>query len=77
MARIKMTAKVHRRISRRELLAAVRHAGMPLLVDDNRVYFVGIDSRGRQFEIILVADDEDDELWHAIHALQTRHRRKV
>ena len=75
MARIKMTAAVHRRIPTRALLAALRHAGMPLLINRNRAYFVGTDSRGRQFEIILAADDHDDDLWHAIHALPTRYRK--
>ena len=68
MARIKMTAAVHRRISKRDLLAALRRAGMPLDTHRNRAYFIGIDSRGREFEIILAADDRDDYLWHAIHA---------
>ena len=62
MARIKMTAAVHRRISKRDLLAALRHAGMPLDTHRNRAYFIGIDSRGREFEIILAADDRDDDL---------------
>jgi hypothetical protein len=68
MARIKMTAAVHRRISKRDLLAALRHAGMPLDTHRNRAYF-------REFEIILAADDRDDDLWHAIHALQTDYRK--
>jgi hypothetical protein len=55
MARIKMTAAVHRRISKRELLAALRNAGLPLLVHRNRAYFIGTDSRARQFENILAA----------------------
>ena len=54
-----MTAAVHRRISKRDLLAALRHAGMPLDTHRNRAYFIGIDSRGREFEIILAADDRD------------------
>ena len=62
MARIKMTAAVHRRISKRDLLAALRHAGMPLDTHRNRADFIGIDSRGREFEIILAADDRDDDL---------------
>ncbi len=33
-----------------------------------------MDSRSREFEIILAADDHDENLWHAIHALQTRFR---
>lgn len=41
----------------------------------NRAYFIGTDSRGREFEIILASDDEDDDLWVAVHALQTRYRK--
>ena len=48
---------------------------MPLDTHRNRAYFIGIDSRGREFEIIQAADDRDDDLWHAIHALQTRYRK--
>jgi hypothetical protein len=47
-----MTAAVHRRISKRDLLAALRHAGMPLDIHRNRAYFIGVDSRGREFAII-------------------------
>jgi hypothetical protein len=75
MARIKMTAAVHRRISERDLLVALRHAGLPLNIHRNRAYSIGIDSRGREFEIVLAADDRDEDLGHAIHALQTRYRK--
>lgn len=75
MARIKITAAVYRRISKRDLLVALRHAGMPLDIHRNRAYFIGIDSRGREFGIVLAADDRDEHLWHAIHALQTRYRK--
>jgi hypothetical protein len=57
------------------LLAALRNAGMPLLIDENRAYFIGTDERGVRFEIILVADDRDADLWTAIHALPTRYRK--
>jgi hypothetical protein len=72
MARIKTTAAVHRRIAKRGLRVALQHAGMPLLIDRNYAYFVGIDSRGRRFGLIPVADDTDEDLWIAVHALQTR-----
>ena len=76
MARIKMTAAVHRRISKRDLLAALRHAGMrPWTPTATAPTSSGIDSRGREFEIVLAADDRDDDLWHAIHALQTHYRK--
>ena len=61
-----MTAAVHRRISKRDTQpGACRDA---LDTHRNRAYFIGIDSRGREFEIILAADHRDDDLWHAIHA---------
>jgi hypothetical protein len=47
----------HRRVSRRELLAALRNAGMPVVIDGNYADFVGTGSRGRQFEIILADED--------------------
>jgi len=60
---------------KRDLLVALRQAGMPLDFHRNRAYFIGIDSRGREFEVILAADDHDEDLWYAIHALQTRYRK--
>lgn len=72
-----MTAAVHRRISKRKLLTALRHPGLPLLIDLNRAYFIGIDSRGRRFEIILAAHDADEGLWIAVHAMQIRYRRNI
>jgi hypothetical protein len=74
MARIKMTAAVHRRISKRDLLAALCDAGMPLDIHRNRAYFIGVEPRP-QFEIVLAADDHDEDLWHAIDAMQTRYRK--
>ena len=76
MARIRMTTAVHRRISKRELIAALRNAGLPLLIDSGRAYFIGTATRGREFEIILAPDDQDDDLWIAVHAVQTRYRQK-
>ena len=70
-----MTAAVHPRISKRDLLAALRHAGPPLHIHRNRAYFIGIDSRGRDLEIVLAADNRDEDLWHAIQALQTQYRK--
>jgi hypothetical protein len=76
MARIKMTAAVHRRISKRDLRAALRHAGMPLDIHRNRAYFIDVDSRGRRIrDHPGCADDHDEDLRHAIHAPQTRYRK--
>ncbi|MCA4760895.1 hypothetical protein H8Z51_19245 [Mycobacterium avium subsp. hominissuis] len=76
MARIKMTAKARRRIGNRiNLIAALRNAGEPLLVDGNRAYFIGTDARGIRFELILVADDRDADVWVLMHAMPTHYRK--
>jgi hypothetical protein len=76
MARIRLTAKARRRIrSLANAHAALRNAGMPLLLDGNRAYFIGIDSRGVRFEMILVVDDRDADEWVMTHALPTHYRK--
>lgn len=76
VTRIRVTAKARKRIgNRRNMMVALRHAGNPLLIDDNRAYLIGIDSRGVRFEMILVADDRDADTWILIHALPTHYRR--
>ncbi len=71
-----MTAAARRRIgSKANALAALRNAGMPLLVDSNRAYFIGTDSKGVRFEFILVADDRDADVWVMIHAMPTHYRK--
>lgn len=72
-----MTAAARRRINKSELLVALRNAGMPLLVHQNRAYFVGTDSRGIRFEIILVVDDYDADVWIAIHAMPIHYRKNI
>lgn len=61
--------------AKRNLITVLRNAGMPLLIDDNRAYFIGTDERGRCFELILVTDDRDADLWIAIHAMPTNYRK--
>ncbi|MCV7358496.1 hypothetical protein [Mycolicibacterium fluoranthenivorans] len=74
--RIKVTAKARRRIgSRANMLAALRNAGNPLLVDGNRAYLIGTDSKGVRFEMILVADDRDADSWTLIHAMPIHYRK--
>jgi hypothetical protein len=76
MARIRVTAKARRRIgNRRNVIAALRNAGNPLMISGNRAYFIGIDAQGRRFELILVADDRDADEWTLIHAMPTRYRK--
>jgi hypothetical protein len=76
MARISLTAKSRKRIgNKRNALAALRNAGMPILIEGNLAYFIGTDERGRRFEMILAADTRDDARWFLIHALQTSYRK--
>ncbi|MBE5453467.1 hypothetical protein E3G52_000331 [Mycobacteroides abscessus] len=62
----------------RRVMAALRHAGMPLLVDKRdgiwRVYFVGTDDTGVELELILVPHATQDEHWVCIHAMPTKYR---
>ena len=74
MARIKVTAAARRNASKTRILEALRNAGTPVLLDRNRAYFIGTDSKGVELEIILVADDDDPETWVAIHAMPTHYR---
>lgn len=76
MARIRLTAKARRRIGNlRNAKAALRSAGMPLLMAGNRAYFIGTDGQGVRFEMILVADDRNADDWTMIHAMPTRYRK--
>ncbi|BBX95396.1 hypothetical protein [Mycobacterium lacus] len=45
------------------------------LIDENRAYFIGTDERGMRYEIILVADDREADLWIAIHARPTPYQK--
>ena len=45
------------------------------MIDGNRAYLIGIDSRGVRFEMILVADDRDADTWVMTHALPTHYRK--
>ncbi len=73
MAKVRMTAAARRRVSKTNIMTALRHAGNPLLMDGRRAYFIGTDSRGVELEIILVA--EDDDTWTCIHAMPTNYRK--
>ncbi len=39
-----------------------------------RVYFVGIDDRGIELELILTPHDDDADRWVVIHAMPTGYR---
>jgi len=68
-----MTAAARRRAGNGRLMEALRHAGNPLLIDGNRAYYIGTDSHGVEFEIILVANEDDS--WTCIHAMPTSYRK--
>lgn len=72
-----MTAKARRNVTRSDILAALRHAGNPLDITRNHAYYIGIDTRGRAIEIILVADDVNADTWVCIHAMPIAYRRNI
>ncbi|GAC71051.1 hypothetical protein [Gordonia soli] len=78
MARISLTAAARRRASKGRIVAALRHAGMPLEIVERdgvvRVYFIGTDDRGIELELILTPEDDDDR-WVVIHAMPTGFRK--
>lgn len=45
------------------------------MVSGKYAYFIGIDSRGVRFEMILVADDRNADEWILIHAMPTDYRK--
>lgn len=76
VARIILTAAARRRASKSRILAALRHAGMPEVIHGKYVYFIGIDGRGVELELILVPHDTDDDAWVVIHAMPTEYRER-
>ncbi|AOE44311.1 BrnT-like toxin [Gordonia phage Eyre] len=73
MSKVRMTAAARRRASKTRVMAALRNAGNPLLVDGNRAYYIGTDNRGIELELILTANP--DGSWTCIHAMPTHYRK--
>lgn len=75
MSRVYVSASAKRhRISASRIRAALRNAGMPVAVIGDRLYFVGIDSRGVELEMIAVPWHKDDDHLLVIHAMPSMWR---
>lgn len=75
MSRVYVSASAKRhRVSASRIRAALRHAGMPELVQGDRMFFLGIDDRGVLLELIAVPWPKDEEQLMVIHAMPYKWR---
>ncbi len=51
-------------------------AGVPELLDDDKLLYVGVDSRCVELEIVAVPDDKRPGGLAVIHAMPTHYRRQ-
>lgn len=73
--RITRSARKHR-IGAAHILEAMTAAGVPELVEDDKLLYVGADSRGVELEIVAVPDDKRPGGLAVIHAMPTHYRRQ-
>ncbi|MGH3094514.1 MAG: hypothetical protein ACRDMV_00765 [Streptosporangiales bacterium] len=45
-------------------------------IGKDRYYYVGVDDRGIELEIIIVPDDKDPDGWTITHAMPTSYRER-
>jgi hypothetical protein len=70
--RITLNARKHR-VSKHRIIAAMRHCGVPVIQDDDSLYYEGRDTAGRLTEIVAVeADNGDLIITHAMPKEWTR-----
>ncbi len=73
--RITRSARKHR-IGAAHILEAMTAAGVPELLEDDKLLYVGADSRGVELEIVAVPDDKRPGGLAVIHAMPTHYRRQ-
>ena len=73
--RITPSARKHR-IGAAHILEAMTAAGVPELLEDDKLLYVGADSRGVELEIVAVPDDKRPGGLAVIHAMPTHYRRQ-
>ena len=70
--RITLNARKHR-VSKHRIIEAMRHCGVPVIQDDDSLYYEGRDTAGRLTEIVAVeADNGDLIITHAMPKEWTR-----
>lgn len=71
--RVTRTARRHR-IGNAHILAAIKDAGAPLIVEDERgpqLHYIGIDDRGVQLHVVALPDNRREGWLAIIHAMPT------
>jgi hypothetical protein len=71
--RVVRSGRKHR-VGKAHILAAMVNAGLPVSVGD-QLFFVGVDDRGVELEVIAVPDDSGRADLAVIHAMPTFWRR--
>lgn len=66
--KVAKSARKHR-VSKYRILAAMRHSGVPSILPNNAVLYVGRDTSGRLTEIGAKEADEDPDLLIVFHAM--------
>lgn len=68
MQRIRLTRNARKhRVSKHRIVAAMRHSGVPIVQDDDSLYYLGRDTTGRLTEVVAVeADNGDLIITHAM-----------
>lgn len=51
-------------------------AGVPELLEDGKLLYVGIDSRGIELEVVAIPDDKHPGGLAVIHAMPTHYRQE-
>lgn len=64
------------RVGAAHIREAIASAGEPILTDDDKLIYIGIDSRGVELEIAAVPDDTSPGGLAVIHAMPTYYRTK-
>lgn len=68
MQRIRLTRNARKhRVSKHRIVAAMRHAGVPVVQENGSLYYLGRDTSGRLTEVVAVeADNGDFIITHAM-----------
>ena len=75
MIRVTRSGRKHG-IGNVRIMAAMVDAGVPTLVGEDQLLYVGIDDRGVELEVIAVPDDRRPGQLAVIHAMPTSYRRR-
>ncbi|MBV8930816.1 MAG: hypothetical protein JO152_16975 [Mycobacteriaceae bacterium] len=74
MQRIRITKNARKhRVSKHRIVAAMRHSGVPVIQEDDSLYYTGRDTSGRLTEVVAIEADNGDLI--IIHAMPKEWKR--